>query len=195
MCARYRLTSSPSQIAVHFGITLDPDTMSQLKPRLNISVSQRVPIVRSEGGGRRLQMAEWGFRARWDSGKRIFNAMAETADQKPTFRNAFAVGRCLLPADGFYEWPEKQMTLIHYQDDRIFCFAGLRQGDEITMLTCAPNEFMQPIHRRMPVILDPHEYDRWLDINTSASELKAMTDSRPWHMMKASPATIAQNQV
>ena len=121
--------------------------------------------------------------------------MAETADQKPTFRNAFAVGRCLLPADGFYEWPEKQMTLIHYQDDRIFCFAGLRQGDEITMLTCAPNEFMQPIHRRMPVILDPHEYDRWLDINTSASELKAMTDSRPWHMMKASPATIAQNQV
>jgi putative SOS response-associated peptidase YedK len=54
---------------------------------------------------------------------------------------------------------------------------------------------MQPIHRRMPVILDPHEYDRWLDINTSASELKAMTDSRPWHMMKASPATIAQNQV
>ncbi len=191
MCAHYRLTNSPSQIAVHLGITLDPDTMSQLSPRLNISVSQRVPIVRSDGGGRRLHMAEWGFRATWDSGKRIFNAMAETANRKPTFRDAFASRRCLLPADGFYEWPQKQMTLIHYQDDRVFCFGGLWQGDEVTMLTCAPNEFMQPIHRRMPVILSPDHYEQWLDINTPAAELKAMIGSRPWHMMKASPSAIA----
>ena len=191
MCARYRLTSSPSQIAVHLGITLDPDTISQLSPRLNISVSQRVPIVRSDGGVRRLHLAEWGFRAKWDNSKRIFNAMAETADRKLTFRDAFASRRCLLPADGFYEWPDKKKVLVHYHDDRLFCFGGLWQGDEVTMLTCSPNEFMQPIHRRMPVILAPDHYERWLDINTPAGELKAMTGPRPWQMMKASPTAVA----
>ena len=195
MCARYRLTHSPSHIALHLGIALDSAAMAELRQRDHIFISQKVPIVRYDGGARRLQMAEWGFRATWDNSKRIFNAMAESADQKPTFRDAYGAGRCLLPADGFYEWPGKQMTLIHYPDNRLFCFAGLSKDNEVTLLTCASNEFMQPIHHRMPVILPPEEYDRWLAADTPKTELKAMTTSRPWQSMAASPIVSAAGNV
>lgn len=188
MCARYRISSSPSQIAVHLGIVIDAALHPQLGPRANISISQPVPMVCAERGKDELRMAEWGFRAPWDAGKRIFNAMAETADLKPTFREAFAMRRCLMPADGFYEWPDKKKTLIHFPDNHLFCFAGLWQDNEVTMLTCAPNRFMEPIHHRMPVILWPEDYDHWLRPETPPRELKAMTLPREWKGMTTTPA-------
>jgi SOS response associated peptidase (SRAP) len=84
-----------------------------------------VPIVTLDEGQRKLSVAEWGFLAPWDKSKRIFNAAGETIAVKPTFRESFKARRCLISADGFYEWSNKQLTLIHFRDDRLFCFAGL----------------------------------------------------------------------
>ncbi len=188
MCARYRLTNSPAQIARHLGILEADVTAATANPRFNIAISQAVPIVREAAGRRTISAAEWGFRAPWDSTKRIFNAMAETAAEKPTFRAAFRERRCLMPADGFYEWPNKRATLIHCNDDRLFCFAGLCKGSEVTMLTCAPNDFMRPIHHRMPVILRADDYARWLNPHAAVADLMEIIASRPWTDMIATPA-------
>lgn len=93
-----------------------------------------------------------------------------------------------MPANGFYEWPNKQATLISFADDRLFCFAGLMSGNEVTMLTCAPNDFMRPIHHRMPVILHPDHYTRWLASSASMEELTSIIRPRPWIDMVAAPA-------
>ncbi len=129
MCARYRLKLSLRHIAELLGLSVTElfEEFSE-RPRLNISISQRVPIVTFDGGQRKLAVAEWGFLAPWDKSKRIFNAAGETVAVKPTFRESFKHRRCLIPADGFYEWPNKQPTLIHFSDDRLFCFAGLWFG-------------------------------------------------------------------
>jgi putative SOS response-associated peptidase YedK len=188
VCARYRLSRSPSQIARHLGV-LDVDiNTNPWQPRLNIAISQSVPVIRVATGHRRLFMADWGFKAPWDPAKRIFNAMAETAAAKPTFRAAFNRGRCLMPADGFYEWPGKKAALIRFADERVFCFAGLCSGNQVTMLTCAPNEFMQPIHHRMPVILESDQWDRWLNPQATSEELKSIISPRPWSDVVATPA-------
>ncbi len=152
--ARYRLKLSLRSIAelLGLGVTGLFEEFSE-RPRLNISISQRVPIVTLDGGQRKWAVAEWGFLAPWDKSKRIFNAAGETVAVKPTFRESFTHRRCLIPADGFYEWPNKQPTLIHYSDDRLFCFAGLWLANTMTMITCPPNNFMRPIHHRMPAIL------------------------------------------
>ena len=159
MCARYRLKLSLRHIAELLGLSVTElfEEFSE-RPRLNISISQRVPIVTLDDGQRKLAVAEWGFLAPWDKSKRIFNAAGETVAVKPTFRESFKARRCLIPADGFYEWPNKQPTLIHFADDRLFCFAGLWSGNAMTMITCVPNDFMRPVHHRMPVILRDIDY-------------------------------------
>ncbi len=197
MCARYRQTHALSavaqQLGVPMGIFADWGASAAWggsaalgdSPRFNIRISQRVLMMRSKGGHRELAEAEWGFLAPWDRKKRIFNAAAETAAVKPTFREAFHSRRCLLPADGFYEWPKKQPTLIRFDDDRVFCFAGLWTDETVTMLTCAPNDFMRPIHHRMPVILPASHYDGWLDAKTAEAELGRMLLPVAWPGMRA----------
>jgi putative SOS response-associated peptidase YedK len=184
MCARYRLKMSLRHIANRLGLTVEEYEEFSERPRLNISISQRVPIVKLHDGQRRLDVAEWGFLAPWDKKKRIFNAAGETVAVKPTFRESFKARRCLIPADGFYEWPNKQPTLIHFADDRLFCFAGLWSGNAMTMITCAPNDFMRPIHHRMPAILRDEDCAAWLDPQSPTTELQSLIATRNWEGMQ-----------
>jgi putative SOS response-associated peptidase YedK len=188
MCARYRLKLSLRHIAELLGLSVTElfEEFSE-RPRLNISISQRVPIVTLDNGQRKLAVAEWGFLAPWDKSKRIFNAAGETVADKPTFRNCFKYRRCLIPSDGFYEWPNKQPTLIHFPDDRPFCFAGLWLDGTMTMITCAPNDFMRPIHHRMPAILRDVDYATWLDPQSPKIILESLIATRNWVGMNAVP--------
>jgi putative SOS response-associated peptidase YedK len=185
MCARYRLKLSLRYIAERLGLTTEEFEEFSERPRLNISISHAVPIVRCDDGRRKWVSAEWGFLAPWDKSKRIFNAAAETVAVKPTFSESFKTRRCLIPSDGFYEWPNKQPTLIHYTDDRPFCFAGLWLDGTMTMLTCAPNEFMRPIHHRMPTILRDIDYAAWLDPQSPRNILQSLIAPISWEGMQA----------
>jgi len=162
-------------------------------PRFNIAPSQPVAVVRLAPGrngpdaaepGRELVWLRWGLVPSWAKdpavGNRMINARAETAAEKPAFRAAMKRRRCLVAADGFYEWQSrgsrrrKQPYFIHRRDDRPFAFAGLWESWEgadhsyletCTLLTTEANDLMRPIHDRMPVILAPESYEPWLHVS------------------------------
>ena len=178
MCGRFTLTDPNADIAVQFGLPEMPD----IPPRYNIAPTQSVAAVRLKTGeqSRELVMLHWGLIPFWAKdpkiGARMINARSETAAQKPSFRAAFVRRRCLVIADGFYEWQKqngtKQPFFIHLRDARPFAFAGLWehwQGpdasviESCTLLTTEPNDFLRPVHNRMPVILNPADYGLWLD--------------------------------
>jgi putative SOS response-associated peptidase YedK len=176
MCGRYTLRASPRQTALTFQL----DSVHDLRPRYNIAPTQRAPVVRSAADGRReLVELRWGLIPSWASdasiGNRMINARNETAAEKPAFRAAIRQRRCLIPADGFYEWQKhgrhKQPIFIHRSDDAPFAFAGLWERwtdaqqalETFTILTTAANEHLRPLHERMPIILRPEKYAAWLD--------------------------------
>jgi putative SOS response-associated peptidase YedK len=180
MCGRFTLRSEPRTVAGLFDLPDVPD----LAPRYNVAPTQQVPTVRAslDRPGRELSMMRWGLVPSWAAdvsiGNRLINARGETVAEKPTFRSAFKRRRCLVPADGFYEWKatigKKTKQPYHFtmKDGRPFAFAGLweswqRDGeDEIesfTIVTTAANELLAEYHDRMPVILHPDDYDLWLD--------------------------------
>ena len=178
MCGRFTLFEPDKILAREFGVSGIP----LLSPRYNIAPSQPVAAVRAApaGTGRELALLRWGLIPSWSKdpaiGNRLINARAETASQKPSFRNAFKRHRCLIPASGFYEWQRrelrKQTFYIRMHDGRPFAFAGLWDRwespdkgviESCTILTTATNALLGPIHDRMPVILPPGKYDRWLD--------------------------------
>jgi len=154
-----------------------------LAPRYNIAPTQPVAAVRinRDTKERELTHLHWGLIPSWAKdpgiGSRMINARSETAAEKPSFRGAFKYRRCLVPADGFYEWQKlngrKQPVRIHMKDGQPFAIAGLWEhwmdpgGSEIesvTLLTTTPNELLEPVHNRMPVILAPEDYELWLDL-------------------------------
>ena len=178
MCGRFLLHTPVDTLQRAFGFAERPN----LRPRYNIAPTQTVPIVRQkDGGGRELALVRWGLIPSWAKeagiGGRLINARAETVAEKPAFRGAFRKRRALVPADGFYEWRKregdrpKQPLLVRRRDGQPFAFAGLWEhwrGPEgevetCTILTTEANAALAPIHDRMPVILDPACYDRWLD--------------------------------
>ena len=178
MCGRFTLFEPDKVLAGEFGVTDFPPR----SPRYNIAPSQPVAAVRATpaGSGREIALLRWGLIPSWSKdpaiGNRLINARAETAREKPSFRNAFRRRRCLIPANGFYEWQRqergKQPYFVRMRDERLFAFAGLwdrwEGPDEgvietCTILTTAANAVLAPIHDRMPVILSPSEYTRWLD--------------------------------
>jgi putative SOS response-associated peptidase YedK len=178
MCGRFTLFEPDKVLSREFGVSGAPP----LSPRYNIAPSQSVAAVRPvpEGSGRELALLRWGLIPSWSKdpaiGNRLINARAETAREKPSFRNAFKRRRCLIPANGFYEWQRlergKRPYFVRMRDERVFAFAGLwdrwESPDEgavetCTILTISANAVLAPIHDRMPVILPPGEYDRWLD--------------------------------
>ena len=177
MCGRFTLTSTPERLALRFGL----DEVPELAPRYNIAPSQDVLTVRAEAGGARvLESRRWGLIPHWAKdpkiGNRMINARSETAVERPAFRDAFRLRRCLVPADGFYEWAggsaPRQPYRIGLSDGSPFAIAGLweqwsrSEGPAIescTLLTTRANERIAPLHDRMPVILEPDDYARWLD--------------------------------
>ncbi len=178
MCGRFTLFEADRILSKEFGVSGIP----ALSPRYNIAPSQPVAAVRTTptGKGREIAFLRWGLIPFWSKdlgiGNRLINARAETAAEKPSFRNAFRRHRCLIPANGFYEWQRqergKQPYFIRMHDDRIFAFAGLwdhwesPEEDVIetcTILTTTANAVLAPIHDRMPVILPQADYAQWLD--------------------------------
>jgi putative SOS response-associated peptidase YedK len=183
MCGRYTLSTPAGRLAEEFQL----DSTVEIPPSYNVAPTQQVAAVLEDEGGRRLEMLRWGLVPSWaddpEIGARMINARSETAPEKPSFRRAFRGRRCLIPADGFYEWKRenggKQPYYFHMQDGRPFAFAGLweswEKGDG-TLRTCAilttrANSVLEGVHDRMPVIL-PHEaYDAWLDPDADREEL------------------------
>lgn len=184
MCGRFTLRSSPQAVAEAFGLAEVPD----LLPRSNIAPGQTVAIVRQQpqAEGRELAYLRWGLIPAWADdpsiGDRMANARSETAATKPSFRRAFRSRRCLVVADGFYEWQRtngrKQPYFVGLQNDRPFGLAGLwerweKGGEPVescTILTTDANDLMHPIHERMPVIIPPEQYDLWLDARCQDTE-------------------------
>lgn len=176
MCGRYTLYHFEEDLDALFGVAGLASA-----PRFNIAPSQQVPIVRQRPDGTREALtARWGLVPHWVKDlasfkANLFNARAEGAAEKPSFRDAMRRGRCLLPASGFFEWANaggaKRPYHILRRDGRPMAFAGLcslwnRAETPLlscTILTTRPNEVVRPLHDRMPVILDPEEFDRWLD--------------------------------
>lgn len=191
MCGRYAL-KHPTALKDAFQL----DAMPELAPRYNIAPSQSVPIIRFSPAGRRLDLARWGLIPSWakdaESGYSTINARAETVDTKPTFRGPFKRHRCIIPADGFYEWHlEAGVRIPHHigrKDGAPFALAGLWdrwQGPQGDVLSCAiivteANQFMRQLHDRMPVILGAQDYERWLDPdNQNTTELKRLLTPAP----------------
>jgi putative SOS response-associated peptidase YedK len=185
MCGRYTLYHDEEDLTDLFALDAFP-----WSPRYNIAPTQVVPIVRERpNGGRERLDARWGLIPAWVKEPSafkalLFNARSETAGEKPAFRDAARRGRCVLPASGFFEWrtdPEggpKQPFFIHRRDGAPMVFAGLSadgaHGHSATVLTTEPNALLAQLHDRMPVILEPVSFDRWLDPTTR--DLAAVAD-------------------
>ena len=177
MCSRYSLTSPPEAVRAYFR----HQNEQVYPPRYNIAPTQPVGIVRiAESGRREFQLVRWGLIPPWVKDPRTFatliNARAETAAEKPSFRGAFRHKRCLVPADGFYEWTgpvgAKRPHLIRPRAHGMMAFAGLFESwlgadgsevDTMAILTVAANTTVAAVHDRMPAILPSEHFDTWLD--------------------------------
>lgn len=178
MCGRFVLTANPEAIQNAFDLTSVP---ASLEPRYNIAPTQPVAVITNENP-HELTFHKWGLIPSWSkdmsAASKMMNARGETIAEKPSFRTAFRRRRCILPADGFYEWQAqdggKVPLFIHLEGRKLFGLAGLweiwnsPEGDEIrscTIITTEANDFMKPIHNRMPVILSKSDYALWLSPN------------------------------
>ena len=203
MCGRYTLASPTERLAEEFGLD---GTSVELAPNYNVAPTQGVAVVLEEGGQRRLEVLRWGLIPPWADdpgiGSRMINARSETAPGKPSFRRAFRERRCLIPADGFYEWQRtngaKQPYYIHMEDGRPFAFAGLweswSKGGEgelrtCTILTTGANALVGEVHDRMPVILAADAYDVWLVPASERDELTGLLAPYPEDEMEAYPVS------
>ncbi len=209
MCGRFTQTATPEVIAEQFHLDEPP----LFKPRYNIAPSQQVVAIRlnAETAKRECVMLRWGLIPSWAKdpkiGNQCINAKAETVGVKPSFRSAFKKRRCLVIADGFYEWqvqgPRKQPVWIGLKNKHPFAFAGLwehwspKDGEPIescTIITTQPNALMQSIHNRMPVILDAIDYAAWLDPAFQHVDiLNALLRPFPAEHMTAFPVSTVVN--
>jgi putative SOS response-associated peptidase YedK len=183
------------------------------RPRFNVAPRQFMPIVGVNSAGvRSVKLARWGLVPSWVKGKpkaEPINARCETAATSAMFRQAIARRRCLVPADGFFEWqgskPPKQPYFIHLRSDEPFAFGGVWERwraeknadllDTFTILTTSPNELMNPIHNRMPVIIARSDYDRWLDRTIEAEGIADLLRPYPAEEMEAHAVGTRVNNV
>lgn len=193
MCGRYTLTIEQEALQVALGV----EGLLHPAPRFNVAPSQKMPAVTAPEGDWRSATLRWGLVPFWAKepsiGNRLINARCETAHEKPAFRQAFRQRRCLIPADGFYEWNKepggKRPFWIHLEDPGVFTMAGLwerwtpKDGDEaletFTILTTDANELLRPIHPRMPVILAEEDRARWLDPAADQETLRSLLGPAP----------------
>lgn len=209
MCGRFTLITPVETLAEQFQLFEIPS----LSPRYNIAPTQPVATVRqsSKAGGREMALLHWGLVPSWTKdpgiGARMINARSETVAEKPAFRVAFRRRRCLVLADGFYEWQRlergKQPFYVRLRDGRPFAFAGLWEHwegsggvtiDSCTLLTTEPNSLLRPVHNRMPVILVPKNYDLWLDPGVQKAELlRPLLCPYPSEALAAYPVSLWVN--
>ncbi len=204
MCSRYDLTTPPEAVRACFGYRDTPN----FPPRDNIRPTEPIAVVLLDAGGeRRFRLMRWGLLPHFVKDPKtfptLFNARSEELLSKPSFRNAARRRRCLIPADGFYEWTgpkgHRRPYYLRPEPPHLFAFAGLYESwsepeggviDTATILTCEPNATVAPLHNRMPVILAPECYDAWLDTkDVSAEEALAMTGPAPDDLLEAVPVS------
>ena len=206
MCGRFTLRISPAELAEIFELLRTPE----VQPRYNIAPSQPVLAVREREGARELAVLQWGLIPGWSKVPKSgpINARSETVATKPTFKNAFRRRRCLIPADGFYEWKqlgpkEKQPYFIHRLDDKLFAFAGLWEGwrgpDGSSLESCAivttdTNRRLAELHDRMPVVLEREDYAEWLDpTNEDVESLQRLLMPAPDDFFEIRPVSKSVN--
>lgn len=185
MCGRFTLVTNLELWNARFQIEVIPFDM---QPRYNIAPGQLIPAIISDHGNRRIGQLKWGLVPFWSKdekvGYKMINAKSETLREKPAFKNLFARKRCIIPADGFYEWKkvgkEKQPMCITMKTGEPFAFAGLYdtwtspEGEKVhscTIITTKPNDVVADIHDRMPVILRHEDEGVWLDREKFDSDL------------------------
>ncbi len=231
MCGRFISTSSPSDLAERFvvdEVAVDDDT-----PDYNVAPRAKVMVVRDRPGKdgaadrRVLSRVRWGLVPSWAKdpgiGDRLINARAETVAEKPAYRRAFTKRRCIIPADGFYEWkvvappttpkgrPKKQPMFIHRTDDEPLAFAGLwevwkvPEGVDVdgaedgwlrscVIVTTDANDLLAPVHDRMPVVLPPSAWDQWLDpTEHDAAALSTLLRPAPDELFEVYPVSRRVN--
>ncbi|QDU86668.1 Putative SOS response-associated peptidase YedK [Pirellulimonas nuda] len=185
MCGRFTLKTPARDLIAALDLASSDRQLGLFEPRWNIAPTQQVPVVRLDGGAREAVAMRWGLIPSWSKepgkGAPLINARSETVAEKPSFRTALKRRRCLMPADGFYEWQEsggkgaKQPFYIHRKDDGPFAFAALWECwrskedpaaapvESCTLVNTEAVGWMTEIHHRMPVILEPKDFDVWLD--------------------------------
>lgn len=202
MCGRFTLTSPASRLVEFFEL-LEPDV--ELGPRYNIAPTQPVAAIRSVDGFRQLSLFRWGllphFARSIGEGARMINARSETAATKPAFSKAFEKRRCLIPADGFFEWKKtgesRQPHLIRMASREPFAMAGLwerwrdpeteERVETCSVLTTQPNSLMAQLHDRMPVILDDEASAAWLDPKAAIESLQSLLKPCPADQLESFP--------
>lgn len=212
MCGRYRLSRRKQIIEEHFDSVSGEEDWS---PRYNVAPTQPVPIIRQhpKEPRREMSLVRWGLIPWWakdaSGAARMINARSETAATLPAFRDALKSRRCIVPADGFYEWlragKTKQPFCFEVNDGELFAFAGLWERwkdadgkalETCSILTTTPNVVTSTVHDRMPVILNPDSYDVWLDPGfadaAAVSELLKPYDAR---LMRSYPVSARVNHV
>jgi putative SOS response-associated peptidase YedK len=209
MCGRYAVTSAPEAIRALFRYGERPN----FPPRFNIAPSQPIAIVRLAEGKRQFALVRWGLLPSWvkdpEAFKLLINARGESVADKPAFRAAMRRRRCLIPADGFYEWratgKAKQPYYIRRKDGAAFAFAGLWEtwtgpsGEELetaAIVTTQANRTLAPIHERMPVIVPEQAFDLWLDAaSVDAEAAAALIAPAPDDLLEAFAVSTAVNRV
>ncbi|MFC4249163.1 SOS response-associated peptidase [Natribaculum luteum] len=215
MCGRYTLFVDQADLEERFDATFD----EPFSPRYNVAPGQRVPVITNDDP-ETVRRLEWGLVPSWadDDAGGIVNARAETIAEKPSFREAYARRRCLVPADGFYEWVEteegKRPYRVAFEDDRPFAMAGLwerwepettqvgldafgdgsvESGDDaletVTIVTTEPNVLVADLHHRMAVVLSPDDERRWLNDD----DPREVLEPYPAEEMRAYPVSTAVN--
>ena len=210
MCGRFTLTVDPAQTQENFSNFTFPEKFA---PRFNIAPTQPILAIPNDEKFT-ADFFIWGLIPMWakdpNIGNRLINARAETLAEKPAFRGSLKYKRCLILADGFYEWKSadgkksKTPFFIHMKDRKPFAFAGLwdswnsPEGSQLktcTIITTEPNELMSLLHNRMPVILHPRDYDKWLDPSPQTpDQLTPLLKPFPADMMDAYPVTPLVNK-
>jgi putative SOS response-associated peptidase YedK len=209
MCGRFTLTVNPEEVQETFNSYSFPQTFA---PRFNIAPTQPVLAIPNDDQNT-ADFFVWGLIPMWAKdpsiGNRLINARAETLEEKPAFRGSLKYKRCLILADGFYEWKSaegkklKTPYFIHMKDRKPFAFAGLWDSwnspdgslvKSCTIITTEPNELTGIIHNRMPVILHPRDYAKWLDPSPQTpDQLKPLLKPFPADLMNAYPVSPLVN--
>jgi putative SOS response-associated peptidase YedK len=210
VCGRFSFSQRRETVGERFQVAV-PETYQE---RYNLAPQQRALIVRERDVEREAVMAKWGLLPHWAKDVKLafkmINARAETLTEKPAYRSLLTNRRCLIPADGFYEWTlgsdgKKQPIHFHLPDHELFAFAGLwtsrtdeASGEIIescTIITTRPNALVAPVHDRMPVILPAEAESIWLDPSISKEHALSLLEPYPAELMAALPASRRVNSV
>jgi putative SOS response-associated peptidase YedK len=206
MCGRYTLHHSVEEIAARFNVA---NVAFEAEPRYNIAPTQTIAAITGDGE-RNLRGFGWGLVPFWAKdpqiGNRMINARAETIAEKPAYKHALARRRCLIPADGFYEWmrtgAQRTPMYIRFRDERLFAFAGIWErwsdpaGADLytcSIVTVEPNHIVAPIHNRMPAILAPEDEEAWLEPTRGAGDVLPLLRPHPPDEMEAFPVSRRVN--